>query len=431
MTDERGAVMVLFGLLIVVLVSFGALAVDIGHLAVVRNELQNAADAGALAGAAVLYLADGTVNPNANQVAYDTARRNASEGVAVEIDWTSGTNGLEIQRGHWSFTQKAFQPNDSLAQIDIWKYTTEELDVMPEFINAVRLVARREDHPAASFLAQIMGFNSFQSEASAVAYLGFTGDLTPGEADAPIAICRSSIVNDEGEYTCNIGRMINSSAKDDSNTGAWTNYSSGCSDTFNASDLANIIDFSNNESKMDCDGSNPNTIEFGVGLSVGGGQVGGGFDSFRKCGGFFTDKELSKGLGPRREQPWSLTVPVIDCPTGDSNPSGCLRVVGAVTIHVVMITSEFSTGDFSQIPPKMGTWDINDYPGVTGKALWVNFVDHFGLEVNPEIPAYESAGDGFYQKTVYATRECEPYAPVGRTGGANYGVLAKYPALVQ
>jgi Flp pilus assembly protein TadG len=48
--EERGATFVVVALLIIVLVGVAALAIDIGHLFVVRNELQNASDAGCLAG---------------------------------------------------------------------------------------------------------------------------------------------------------------------------------------------------------------------------------------------------------------------------------------------------------------------------------------------------------------------------------------------
>jgi Flp pilus assembly protein TadG len=52
--DQSGAMAVLAALLVVVLLSVSALAVDYGYMAWVRGELQKAADAGALAGARVL-----------------------------------------------------------------------------------------------------------------------------------------------------------------------------------------------------------------------------------------------------------------------------------------------------------------------------------------------------------------------------------------
>ena len=48
---QRGVVMIVFGLSIAILIGFLALVVDLGRTYVVRTELQNAADAAALAGA--------------------------------------------------------------------------------------------------------------------------------------------------------------------------------------------------------------------------------------------------------------------------------------------------------------------------------------------------------------------------------------------
>jgi Flp pilus assembly protein TadG len=117
--DERGAVAIIIAISIVMLISFGALAVDLGHLYVVRNELQDAADAGALAGARFLYNEDGTVNEGANQIAYSAAIANTSEGKAVEVNW-SGGNGDDVQRGHWSFAARTFTPNSSLDPVVLW-----------------------------------------------------------------------------------------------------------------------------------------------------------------------------------------------------------------------------------------------------------------------------------------------------------------------
>lgn len=49
--DERGQVVVLVAILIVVLLGFAALAVDVGYMYTTRHELQRSADSGALAGA--------------------------------------------------------------------------------------------------------------------------------------------------------------------------------------------------------------------------------------------------------------------------------------------------------------------------------------------------------------------------------------------
>lgn len=59
---QRGNIILLTALMLPVLLGFTALAIDVGYLFVVRNELQNAADAAAMAGAG--YLFQGATAPN-------------------------------------------------------------------------------------------------------------------------------------------------------------------------------------------------------------------------------------------------------------------------------------------------------------------------------------------------------------------------------
>ncbi len=57
--NQEGAVAIMVALVLFLLCGTAALAIDIGHLMVVRNELRNASDAGTLAGARFLYSEDG------------------------------------------------------------------------------------------------------------------------------------------------------------------------------------------------------------------------------------------------------------------------------------------------------------------------------------------------------------------------------------
>jgi len=79
LTDQRGVTAIVIALVMVLFVGVAALALDIGHLYLVKNELQNAADAGCLAGARFLYINDGeNVNVGANEIAYQAAISNKS-----------------------------------------------------------------------------------------------------------------------------------------------------------------------------------------------------------------------------------------------------------------------------------------------------------------------------------------------------------------
>ncbi len=254
--NNRGVVLVLVAILLFVLVGMAALAIDLGHLYMVRNELQNAADAGALAGAADLYMIDpvtnvASVNPNANLTAWQAATANRAtakyaEGGSyyrpVDIHFDPDDPNAapapnpnpgdllkgDIQRGHWSFSlTPKFSRNDSLAAFSeetLWNSTFDELDKNTDLINAVQVTARRDANPASSFFARIFGMDQFLLSATAVAYLGFANTINPGEIDFPLAVCEETITSG-GKLECNFSRLINSSDKADANTAGWTNFS--------------------------------------------------------------------------------------------------------------------------------------------------------------------------------------------------------------
>ena len=163
--DQKGVSAVIIAICLFMLVGFIALAIDTSHIIVARNELQNAADAGALAGARYLYTPDmNSVNSDANQIANNAAIANASDQAFVEVN-NPLTNADDVQRGHWSFTTRTFTPNDSLAVIDIIGYSEDELDQMPDFINAVQVIVRRQNTQINSFFAKRFGIDEVDRSA--------------------------------------------------------------------------------------------------------------------------------------------------------------------------------------------------------------------------------------------------------------------------
>ena len=179
--DERGMVAVTVALLLAALLGFAALALDISSLLLVRNELQNAADAGALAGAGELYLNSGEqINTGCNAVAEAAATTNSAQNNAVEVNANTGSNSGDVQRGHWRWTDHSFTPDDSLAAVVLNDVTNADLDANMNFINAVRVIARRQTTPAVSFFSHLLGFSDFQMQSEAIAYIGFAGTFSSG-----------------------------------------------------------------------------------------------------------------------------------------------------------------------------------------------------------------------------------------------------------
>lgn len=404
--NERGATAVLVALFMLPLIAITALAIDIGHLYVVRNELQNAADAGALAAAQRLYLPEETqVNVGANQVGYDAAIANRSERIPVEVNW-SGGNGGDVQRGHWRFATGTFTPNASTAPVDLWDVTEDDLDANLDFINAVRVRARREGTPAAAFFARIFGYEGFGLRAEAVAYLGFAGTLTPFDVDQPIAICRESILQGN-EYTCNVGRMINSGGDITTHqTGGWTNFDqeSACNGT-NTSELRPLV----------CSG-NPVALGLGQDMGTNGGEIQAVFADLIECWESATGKA----------EPWGITLPVISCL--GNNVGTCEKLRGAVEVKVVWITGP-GTPSYDNVPTEMAgiadvvsAWSSSD---PDGEVRWNSFVQHFNLENVDGTPV------PYAKKSIYFLPDCIAHEPAGVTGGENFGIRAQIPVLVQ
>lgn len=434
--QEKGAVAIIVALSLLVLIGFGALAVDIGYVMMVKNEVQNAADAGALAGAGDLYLDnDSAVNPEANQTAYDTATANQSQ---KETVFLSGPYTEDVQRGHWSFATRTFTPNDSLAPVDLWNASTSELDANTDFINAVR-VRVRTNTPVMSFLSRIWGGSSFFGRAEAVGYIGFAGSLRPRDVNQPIAICCQSIVDQNGNYTCSTGRMINSSGGTTTNSAGWTNFSQPC-ETASVPTVRPLV----------CGQGNPTGLTFGDGMGTVNGMQDVVYRDMRDC--WLNLPDMTKDWRGYPTQFWSLTLPVVDCccadcppgpcSPGPCSPGPCSKLRGAVTLNVLFIKESGTDSHWTDIPLQMedwvcARWDVLGRPTNTNalteserQQCWREFASHFNLRTADGT----SVGDltpSNLQKTIFFLPSCEYHEPRGNTGGENFGILAKIPVLVK
>lgn len=104
--DERGAVAVIIALLLVVLLGFGAIAVDVGMLYAEKAQLRNGADAGALSIAQSCAYDSTTSNPHCNasvgssSLAKQMADSNALDGISnarhVELDKAAGKVAVTV-----------------------------------------------------------------------------------------------------------------------------------------------------------------------------------------------------------------------------------------------------------------------------------------------------------------------------------------------
>lgn len=171
--EEKGFALVYIALMIIVLIGFVSLAVDMGYMYVTKGQLQNSADAGALAG--VSQLSDVTA---VRQTAKQFAERNnaAGESVKVDLNVTNSANG-DIVVGYWD------------------KSTKTLLNVVPygKVANAVKVVARRtsesgegistENKQVNTFFGQVLDWGNMSAKAEAIA-------CRPPKPSAPIVLCQ-------------------------------------------------------------------------------------------------------------------------------------------------------------------------------------------------------------------------------------------------
>lgn len=410
--NEKGATIVYVALTLGMLIMFTALAIDVNHLYAVRNELQDGADAGALAGASVLFNSAGNLD-------HEGARTEAKR--ITKANKTGNTSIFEenitVETGHWSFTNRKFTAavNDPL-QTDWQERPFAQLDIDTNFINAVRVQADRPDTP--SFFARILNFEKFFVSNDAVAYIGFAGTLHPGEIDRPIAICKDAILKNDA-YSCTMGRMLNSGGNaNTAMTAMWTNYSQPCS-TASSSDMQDLTKI--------CSAGNPNTITFDQGIGSQNGVQDNIFSNVTDCWIKAADSN-SDGIP---DTLWSLLLPVIDC--GVSNT--CAPLVGAVEVNVVWIIHKNDpTSHMDDVPLKMGDWNCSITPSTRDQrfACWKEFVNNFKLQNVNGPPVTNADYEEMYQKkNIFFLPDCTPHEPVGDTGGENFGILAAIPKLVK
>ena len=431
--NQRGAVIAAVAGLMFVFMAMSMLALDLGHLYIIRNELQNAADAGALAGVRFLYNPDGSINLNANIIAMDAAKANKSAKLPVEVIET------EVQRGHWSFST-GFTANDSLEGLSISDimaiagpppYSVSDLDVVNEFVNSIRVVARRGGTPggtqAKPFFAGLWGYLGFNLAATATAYIGFSQAIEPDTIDKPIAICLQAVM-EGNQFSCVTGRMINSSGSGtDTNVGAWTNYSQDpeCNST-SANELKDIL--------SGCEGSNTRYVFPTLGISVMNGGLGSetsnsAWGNFMDCwkhakydptGSGTPDTPIPLDSRGYPTKSWRIKLPLIDCKDfksiADSNCKD-FPVMGTIDMDVVWIVGK-SDPHYDRIPFQMDDWSCTDTSTEASRqACWDSFANHFNLRSHDQtgnLTPYAGVSSGG-PMSIYVKPTCSQH--IGTTSG--------------
>jgi len=186
LNDTSGAAAVMIALCLLVMMGVASLAIDMGQLYTVRNELQNVADAAALAGVAQLIQnQDGKAVRNSGQAiqsALQVAQTQSQlQGLPSVAD--AGRNDLEMTIGFWDI----YAPSRQQSWTEIGPTCPTDSNA-----NAMRVSIKRAAGfafgPVTNLFAMALGFPQSQVAATATAYLGFTEAANCGTVTIPLAI---------------------------------------------------------------------------------------------------------------------------------------------------------------------------------------------------------------------------------------------------
>ncbi|MFN2425188.1 MAG: Tad domain-containing protein [Candidatus Binatia bacterium] len=230
---ERGMIMILMAIAIVALIGAGSLAVDIGSALVTKSELQNVADASALAGTRQLAehyegcpqeisktLGSTGCTPPGEQPpltgipakAIEYASKNKAGGISISV-----ANSGDVCLGHY-----------------IGGMSCPDLDK----VRMVRVTSRRDgtsNGVLPTRLATVLGINNISVRATTSAALTPIGKLQGGQGGFPIAISKMWF----DTHVCGAGDPIVLFPTDSTSCASWHTFDSKPS---NAAKLRNQVD---------------------------------------------------------------------------------------------------------------------------------------------------------------------------------------------
>jgi Flp pilus assembly protein TadG len=303
--NEHGAVAVMTAILLVVLLAMVAGAIDIGHALVAKNELQNTADAAALAGTRSLGLIYEGMTP-AQQQAYTltggdqaaivtavqtTAAANSAAGVPIVI------NAADIAIGTWNPTTRIHTPTVNQPK-------------------AVRVWARRDaaaNGAISTFLAGVIGITSISVNAVATADMTAVGQTAPGQLDVPFGISTYYFT----QFGCGDAIQFHPNDGTPQACAAWHTFDQSPA---NANTLRTIIDGLRTGTYQ-----SPGTAPGGT-LTFTNGNVSSAFPNLIQL---YNAKKDANGN-------WDVFVPVYDSPNC-TPPNGALPIVGYAEARITNV----------------------------------------------------------------------------------------------
>jgi hypothetical protein len=309
---ERGAIAIVAGFSLVLVLGFAALVIDLGYGLVVRNTLQNVADGASLAAARELGRIYKEELPEEEISSYQLTALHRDMIVSKAIE--AGQENIAAG--------KAVLINETDITIGQWDFVTKTLTVSDNRPDAVRVMTRRDtlgNGPIYTFFAGIMGWNSMAVAARATAALSGLGYVKPGTIETPVGISEKLLDCSTAGPGCFCGTSITFSDTKDSCAG-WTTFHQDP----NTPNLLDILDeMINGEDVAPAVQAGKTELEYT------GGNL--GSQPWSRLKELYDEKNVG-GV-------WTTTVVVYEeASTGDcDNPNELTRVVGFAKINITAV----------------------------------------------------------------------------------------------
>ena len=171
--QQKGVSFVLWLIALFPLFGFATLAIDVNNMFFIAAELQNAADAGALAGAARLTDSTAATAAAAAAVATSIATANKAQRIPAE------SAASDVKVGCWLFSTSG-------GSFNVTGTGTCGATTNPN--NAIQVTTRRSNTPIQAIFGKFIGFNGYNAAAIATAYRQSLSSPTPPPNPLPTQV---------------------------------------------------------------------------------------------------------------------------------------------------------------------------------------------------------------------------------------------------
>ncbi|MBB5507850.1 pilus assembly protein TadG-related protein [Paraburkholderia atlantica] len=178
MNKQKGAVAIMVALLLLMLLSFAALAIDIGNLMVARTQAQTAADAAALAGAQCLYAQ--ASNASCNNASAANPDWNDSQTVAVSFGPKNKVQGTAVQLHSSDVTTGYVNVTNVAAGVSQTTVPVASGNIVPAVQVTVHKDGTDSNGSVPVYLAQVLNVASLKTSATATAVVASPGTAETG-----------------------------------------------------------------------------------------------------------------------------------------------------------------------------------------------------------------------------------------------------------